>query len=165
MAKLSKSAFVSDPKLKISQAISVIFPEEWLKQKPEQEDLQEYSTNHEMTVSTFMARVDRTKPQTLLGNIGQIAACLKHYVSNERLLKIKESGLPTIVLTGTWDNMVNPKNSYHIAEVLGCHLEIFEGSGHALPNEQERRYNKLLDDHFTAAISLRKQKAIAVSSS
>lgn len=107
-----------------------------------------------MQIALFLARIDRSRPQTLGGNIGQTAACLRHYVSDERLRKIKESGLPVIVMTGTWDNLVNPKNSHHLAKVLECQLELFEGSGHGLPGEQPLRYNKLIDDHFIKAAAL-----------
>jgi pimeloyl-ACP methyl ester carboxylesterase len=115
-----------------------------------------FETNKDMTVSLALARIDRSRPQTLAGNLAQTAACLRHYVSDERLQKIKESGVLVLVMTGTWDNLVNPKNSYYLAEKLGCPLEVFEGSGHGLPGEQSERYNKTLDGHFSKAIALRK---------
>lgn len=104
-----------------------------------------------MQIAMFLARIDRSRPQTFGGNVGQTAACLRHYVSDDRLKIIKDSGLPVLVMTGTWDNLVNPKNSYYLAKVLECQLELFEGSGHGLPGEQPIRYNKLIDDHFTNA--------------
>lgn len=151
MTTLSKLLFVRDPKLKIGHAITLVYPPEWLLQKPEEEDLQHFETNRDMSISLFLARIERSRPQTLGGNIGQTAACLRHYVSDQRLEKIKESGIPVLVMTGTWDNLVNPKNSYHLAKVLGCQFELFEGSGHGLPGEQPIRYNKLLDEHFSNA--------------
>lgn len=149
---------IEDPKLKIGHAISLIYPPEWLKQKPEDLEYEHCETNQDMTVSIFLARNDRIRPQTLTGNIGQTAACLRHYVSDQRLLKIKEASIPVLVLTGTWDNLVNPKNSYHLAKVLDCHLEVFEGSGHALASEQYTRYNNIIDEHFTIASKSRKNK-------
>jgi pimeloyl-ACP methyl ester carboxylesterase len=114
-----------------------------------------FETNKDMSVSLFLARIDRSRPQTLAGVVAQTAACLRHYVSDERLEKIKESGVPALVMTGTWDNLVNPKNSYHLSEKISCPLELYEGSGHGLPSEQSERYNKMLDHHFTKAIALR----------
>ncbi|CAO3649087.1 unnamed protein product [Mucor hiemalis] len=160
VSTLSRLVFIREPKDKIGHAITLVFPTEWLQSKPEDEDYSEYATNKDMAVATFLARIDRTRPQPLRGNIGQTAAALRHYVSDERLKKIKDSGLPVIVMTGTWDNLVNPKNSYHLAEVLGCHLEVFEGSGHALPTEQSLRYNKFIDEHFTIAAALRANKTV-----
>lgn len=143
--------FISDPKLKVGHALTLVYPPEWLLLKPEEEDLQHFETNREMSISLYLARIERSRPQTLGGNIGQTAACLRHYVSDQRLLKIKEAGIPVLVMTGTWDNLVNPKNSRHLAKVLDCQLEIFEGSGHGLPGEQAVRYNKYIDEHFSKA--------------
>ncbi|KAI7887700.1 Alpha/Beta hydrolase protein [Mucor mucedo] len=151
ISTLSRLMFVRDPKLKVGHALTLIYPPEWLLSKPEEEDLQHYETNRDMSTALFLARIERSRPQTLGGNIGQTAACLRHYVSDQRLLKIKEAGIPVLVMTGTWDNLVNPKNSHHLAQVLDCQLEIFEGSGHGLPGEQAVRYNKYLDEHFSKA--------------
>jgi pimeloyl-ACP methyl ester carboxylesterase len=56
-----------------------------------------------------------------------------------------------LVVTGTWDNLINPANSFYLAEQLNADFECWEGSGHALPNEQAERYNNLLDVHFRKA--------------
>ncbi|KAI8090185.1 Alpha/Beta hydrolase protein [Gilbertella persicaria] len=151
---LTRLMTISDPKLKIGTALELVYPAEWLDDKPTEPDMVQFETNRDMSVSLFLARLDRSRPQTLAGNIGQTAACLRHYVSDQRLLKIKESGIPVLVVTGTWDNLVNPKNSHHLSRVLGCPLEIFEGSGHGLPGEQPVRYNQLIDNHFSKASSV-----------
>ena len=155
---LGRLIFVKDPKLKVGSAIELVYPPEWLSAKPSTEDpeMVKFDTNRDMVVSMALARIDRSRPQTLGGNLGQMAACLRHYVSDERLLKIKESGIPVLVVTGTWDNLVNPQNSFHISKVLDCPIEQFEGSGHGLPGEQPVRYNKLLDEHFSKAAALKK---------
>ncbi|KAI8971755.1 Alpha/Beta hydrolase protein [Mycotypha africana] len=150
---LTKNIFVRDPKLKLGSFIEIVYPPEWLSSKPTVEDDpdEKFETNRDMVISTALARIERTKPQTINGNLGQMAACLRHYVSDERLLKIKNSGIPVLVITGTWDNLVNPKNSYHISKVLECPLEVFDSSGHGIPGERPSRYNKLLDEHFSKA--------------
>lgn len=158
MTTLGRLAFIRDPKLKIGAAITLVYPPEWLNEKPSLPDMMEFETNKDMAISLFLARIARSRPQTFAGNMAQTAACLRHYVSDERLQKIKESGVFALVMTGTWDNLVNPKNSYYLSEKIGCSLEVFEGSGHGLPGEQSVRYNKTLDDHFTKAIALRNNK-------
>lgn len=150
---LGSLVFVKDPRVKIGRAITLVYPPKWLAAKPEEAEHAHFETNRDMFISTYLARLERSRPQTLTGNIGQTAACLSHYVSDSRLLKIKESGIPVLVMTGTWDNLVNPKNSYHISKVLGCPMEVFEGGGHGIPGEQPARYNKLIDDHFSGATS------------
>jgi pimeloyl-ACP methyl ester carboxylesterase len=80
-------------------------------------------------------------------------ACLGHHVSDDRLLNIRASGLPVMIVTGTYDNLVRPEYSYHMKKVFAedARFELFEGSGHAIPEEQPDRYNSLLVDHFTNA--------------
>ncbi|CAO3637414.1 unnamed protein product [Mucor fragilis] len=153
---LGSLVFVRDPKLKIGRAMDIVYPPEWLAAKPTSEDpeMVKFDTNRDMVISMALARIDRSRPQSLGGNLGQMAACLRHYVSDERLLKIRQSGIPVLVVTGTWDNLVNPQNSFHISKVLDCPLEQFEGSGHGLPGEQPVRYNKLIDQHFSKAAGL-----------
>ena len=156
VTKLTQLAFIADPKQKIGHAVELIYPPEWLDKKPEETEMGDYATNRDMAVDMFLARIPRTRAQTFLGNIGQTAACLRHNVSDARLTKLKETGLPIIVFTGTVDNLVNPKNSHHLSKVLECPLKVYEGSGHAIPSEQPIRYNKDIDQHFTKAAESRK---------
>lgn len=115
---------------------------------------EKHKTNREMATHNFISHIRRSRLQPLHGNLAQTAACLTHSFSDARLLKIKESGLPVMVITGTWDNLVRPSNSYHLKRVLEPRrFEVFEGSGHAIPEEQPDRYNRFLDEHFTSASS------------
>lgn len=100
---------------------------------------------------SFIKHATKSRLQPIRGNIGQSAACLRHNVSDQRLKKIKESKVPAMVITGTIDNFVNPAHSHHLQEMLGARYEIFEGSGHAIPEEQADRYNALLEDFFESA--------------
>lgn len=152
---LSRLIFVKNPEDKISSAITLVYPPEWLDAKPVAPENAHFKTNREMSISVALARLERSRPQTLGGNLGQMAACLRHYVSDQRLLRIKEKKIPVLVITGTYDNLVNPKNSYHLSEVLGCKIHVFEGSGHGLPSEQSVAYNNLLDEHFSNAAKSR----------
>lgn len=45
-----------------------------------------------------------------------------------------------MVVTGTVDNLVRPSNSFHMANVMKCRLEVFPGGGHALSSEQPEWY-------------------------
>jgi pimeloyl-ACP methyl ester carboxylesterase len=56
-----------------------------------------------------------------------------------------------MIVTGTFDNLVRPEYSYHMKKVLeNARFELFEGSGHAIHEEQTDRYNSLLVDHFSS---------------
>ncbi|CDS05723.1 hypothetical protein LRAMOSA08251 [Lichtheimia ramosa] len=153
ISSLSKIVlFYRNPRDKLKAAMELVYPESWLSQKPEHPDLaKKYDTNREMATANFISHVARSRLQPLRGNIAQTAACLGHNFSDERLYKIKSSGLPVMVITGTWDNLVRPQYSYHLKKVLNPRFELFKGSGHAIPEEQPDRYNALLDDHFTNA--------------
>lgn len=72
-------------------------------------------------------------------------------MSDQRLKKITENNVPTMVITGTIDNFVNPAHSHHLQKVLGAKYEVFEGSGHAIPEEQADRYNALLEQFFESS--------------
>lgn len=147
-----------DPRDQLNAAIDLLYPKEWLSQKPLLATSQ-FATNRELAISGFIDHNSRTRRQTLQGNLGQILACLTHHVSDARLLKIKESGLAIMIVTGTYDNLVRPEYSYHMKKVFaeGARFELFDGSGHAIPEEQPDRYNNLLVDHFTVATNKKNQ--------
>jgi pimeloyl-ACP methyl ester carboxylesterase len=134
----------------LNAAIELVYPKAWLEQKPLNQT--EYATNKELAIHGFIGHITRSRRQPLHGNLGQTAACLRHYVSDHRLRNIESSGLPILIVTGTFDNLVRPEYSYHMKKVLeNARFELFEGSGHAIPEEQPDRYNSLLVDHFSFA--------------
>ncbi|KAG1395768.1 hypothetical protein G6F60_010038 [Rhizopus arrhizus] len=140
--------FARDPTYKLTQILSLLYPPQWLSAKPTAIEHASYETNADMSLAQYLARMDRSRPQTLIGHLGQMIAVLTHFVSEARLEKIKSSGVRCLVMTGTWDHLVNPKNSYYLSQRLGCELVVFEGSGHILPVEEPERYNRLMDHHF-----------------
>ena len=135
--------------------MELVYPEQWLIQKPENPSkAAKFDTNREMATANFIRHVGKSRLQPIHGNLGQTAAVLRHSVSDDRLLKIKKAGLPVLVITGTWDNLVRPQYSYHLKEMLDPRFELFDGSGHAIPEEQPDRYNALIDEHFSHAAAI-----------
>ncbi|KAI8050200.1 Alpha/Beta hydrolase protein [Syncephalis plumigaleata] len=61
---------------------------------------------------------------------------------------IRDTGIPILVCTGTYDTLVRPSNSYYIAEVLEARLEVFQDCGHVIALQEPERYNNLLMEHF-----------------
>ncbi|CAJ0846165.1 16107_t:CDS:10 [Entrophospora sp. SA101] len=100
---------------------------------------------------SMIQRISNTRIQPVRGAIGQISACLRHYVSSERLRIIQDKIPKILVVTGNLDNFVRPSNSFYLAEELNADFEYFEGSGHVIPGEQPERYNSLLEEHFRKA--------------
>ncbi|KAI9314780.1 Alpha/Beta hydrolase protein [Dichotomocladium elegans] len=145
--------FHRNPADRVNTALELIHPKDWLRKTPENKEMaQKYKTNREMATASFLRHVRKSRLQPLHGNLAQTWACLNHYFSDDRLRKIKASGLPVLVVTGSYDYLVRTEYSYHLNAILEPRFEVFHGSGHGIPEEQPDRYNALLDDHFTKAI-------------
>ncbi|GES92615.1 alpha/beta-hydrolase [Rhizophagus clarus] len=143
---LSRLLFIRNPLDKIDIVVKLLFPNEWLRAPAPPGS--SHATNEEHILETFRQRIAKRGIQPVNGAIGQMAACIRHYCSPSRLHRIKCYISQILVITGTLDNLVNPANSYYLAKQLNAEFECWEGSGHALPNEQAERYNNLLDFHF-----------------
>ncbi|CAG8601330.1 9318_t:CDS:2 [Ambispora gerdemannii] len=144
-----KMMFIRDRQKKIPIFVDLIFPKPWLTSPAPSNS--SYATNNEYLYDLLRQRIMITKSATLTGTVGQIVAILTHRVSRERLLHIRENIPRILVNTGTWDNLVKPKNSYFLKDQLNADFHVFEGSGHGLPTEQAERYNAGLEDHFRKA--------------
>ncbi|CAG8697721.1 20394_t:CDS:10, partial [Rhizophagus irregularis] len=127
---LSKLMFIRNPLDKIDIVVKLLFPNEWLRAPAPPGS--SHATNEEHILETYRQRIAKRGIQPVNGAIGQMAACIRHYCSPSRTL----------------DNLINPANSHYLAKQLNADFECWEGSGHALPNEQAERYNNLLDLHF-----------------
>jgi hypothetical protein len=122
---LARSAFISKTLAeRVDQMLDLVYPPSWLNLACTEA---EFPTNRDMVKDRAIQRGKVTKVQPLHGNIGQTAACLRHYVSDTRLKLITKAGLPVMIVTGTWDYLVRPQYSYHMQKVLNCRLEVFEG--------------------------------------
>ncbi|CAJ0866433.1 3616_t:CDS:10 [Entrophospora sp. SA101] len=145
---LMKLFMKKNPIDKVQLAVDALFPEHWLKSPSIGSS---HNTNRERVVESMVQRISNTRIQPVRGAIGQISACLRHYVSSERLRIIQDKIPKILVVTGNLDNFVRPSNSFYLAEELNADFEYFEGSGHVIPGEQPERYNSLLEEHFRKA--------------
>ncbi|CAO3612237.1 unnamed protein product [Cunninghamella blakesleeana] len=156
VSTLAKIAlFYREPKDKLNAAMDLVYPNDWLKQIPENPELaKKYTTNRDKVITSFIRHIGQSELQPLHGNLGQVSACLRHFVSNDRLLKLRKSNINIMVVTGTEDNLVPPASSFHLNDILKPNrFEVFKGSGHNIPEEQTDRYNQLLLDHFNTSFS------------
>ncbi|KAI9249548.1 Alpha/Beta hydrolase protein [Sporodiniella umbellata] len=149
ITNLVKLLCIRDPTHRVQMGLNLVYPAHWLAAKPTSVEYQQYDTNADLSLALFLARMDRSRAQSLMGSLSQMAAGLRHHVSDARLRAIRETRVPVLVMTGTVDHLVDPANSYHLADILQAKLVVFEGSGHGLPSEQTDRYNTLIDQHFT----------------
>jgi pimeloyl-ACP methyl ester carboxylesterase len=61
--------------------------------------------------------------------------------------RVPEISMPTLVLTGLEDNVVDPRNSELLAErIPGAQLETFPGSGHLFFWEQPERFVEVVTE-------------------
>ncbi|KAK3847129.1 MAG: Alpha/Beta hydrolase protein [Linnemannia gamsii] len=139
---LSRVILIKDPHLRMKLIAETLYPKTWLEAAPAKGS--PFSTNQEFVVDSLSKRFANTPVQPIHSNIAQSWAALFHHVNSTRLAQIRDSGLPTLVLTGTRDNFVRPSGSHHLAKELGAPLVVFEGSGHALPSEQTETYCRFL---------------------
>ncbi|KAF9384924.1 hypothetical protein CPC16_008204 [Podila verticillata] len=144
---LSRVILIKDPVARMRLISETLFPVSWLEKAAPKDS--EFATNREMVVDSLTRRFKNTPLQPLHGNIAQSYAALLHHVSSKRLAQIRDSGLPVLVMTGTFDNFVRPSGSYHLQKELKCKMVIFEGSGHALPTEQTETYCRFVDELAT----------------
>ncbi|KAJ3332712.1 hypothetical protein HDU76_013325 [Blyttiomyces sp. JEL0837] len=97
-------------------------------------------------------RVPLPSPQ---GIRGQRLACYTHHMSRRRLHKLRDSGIPIIVITGDSDVVVRPSNSIYLARNLRSRLELFVGGGHGLAVQFPDRFNAVLLKHFRRSLEIR----------
>ncbi|KAI8814017.1 Alpha/Beta hydrolase protein [Cladochytrium replicatum] len=116
-----------------------------------EETTETFRTNRDYLAALFMYRAKLTRPQTVYGSLSQLYAAMTHSVSKDRLHALRDSGVPILVVTGTWDKMVDPKNSEYLSQQLGARLHVFHGAGHAMSAEQSLEYNQMLKTHFDKA--------------
>jgi len=90
----------------------------------------------------------RTEPALQLRfYFSQLLAPITHHVSQDRLLKLKESQLPILVMTGTNDLLVKHENSFDLKEILDPKIFlVFDGAGHGINVECREQWNKAVED-------------------
>ncbi|KAJ3060207.1 hypothetical protein HDU98_003804 [Podochytrium sp. JEL0797] len=131
----------TDPVQKMEGLIRLLFPPAWLELEANG------VTNREVMREVFVRRGKTVPVQTPMGAIGQLFAAISHHVSPARLKAIADSQIPVMVVTGTWDNLVRPANSYYLVRHLKPRVfRVFEGAGHAVATEYYQEYNALLKE-------------------
>jgi pimeloyl-ACP methyl ester carboxylesterase len=80
--------------------------------------------------------------------IQQMQACAQHDTS-ARLHKLS---MPTLVIHGTADRLIDVSNGRLIARLIPAPLELLEGVGHMFWWEQPERSAELVREHALAAV-------------
>lgn len=78
----------------------------------------------------------------------QVAAVFTHKVEKPRLELLKRAKVPTLVITGTHDNLIRSSNSIEIAQTLDVKPVILQDYGHHLCWECPEELNRLIQQHL-----------------
>lgn len=91
----------------------------------------------------------------------QLSAVISHYISWERLALLRSFKLPTIIICGKLDNLVNAYNS---CEILAPHLKgellVFGDAGHGVNEQYATEVNLALKRNIDAGYNLSKSLKI-----
>jgi len=94
--------------------------------------------------------IEKAPLSSFKGVLSQLLAINKHWISSPRLLYLKRTGIPALVIVGTEDCLVHPRNSYYIQQQLNCELLEVE-AGHGIPSECSDFLNHNLQRHILNA--------------
>jgi len=144
--KLLKIFTVSEPEKKVPLSLSLLYSPKFLAQEKDGRKMAE------IVGEMHLERLRLDPPPPIAGAYGQILACTTHHISSERLLKLKNSGIPICVVTGTNDHLVDPANSYDLKEILQPQeFIVFEGAGHGITLECKDLFNEAIVRNFKRA--------------
>jgi len=149
---LLKAAFHFEPAERADIMHKVLYSKEYLQRA------EEGITNYDKLRQMYVDTSNSLPKVNFWGFLGQAKAVHTHYVSNQRLSFLKNSGVPILIMTGTYDFLVKPVNSHFLHKFLSAEIEIFEGAGHCINIECEDKFNKALLKHIRKAMNPTKEK-------
>lgn len=86
-----------------------------------------------------------TKPQSLVGAIGQIAAGLTHKVTPDRLAKISASVPKVLILSAAEDMLIPYTEGEKLRRCMPeAEYQCWEKTGHGICGQHKERFNQLL---------------------
>ncbi|KAJ3228295.1 hypothetical protein HK099_004288 [Clydaea vesicula] len=146
----SRQLKMLNPSHPFISAVHMLFPEKFLAREAPKEfqpvhiPFKDNYTMEDVVIDGIRRKDRKTRLTTAAGFIGQISAVMTHYVSPARLRMIKEN--PNVLMV----------------EKLGGRLDLYHDHGHALPEENPKRYNKMLEEFINESI-LKKEALITLS--
>ncbi|KAF8431824.1 Alpha/Beta hydrolase protein [Boletus edulis BED1] len=138
---------ISVPEKKLPIFEDMMLPNEWLDSLAE--DDPEGRTNREVERERFRRRVQLTKPQTLMGALGQMAAGITHSMSPERLAKVSASVPKVLILSAAEDIVIPAAEGANLKRHMPeAEFQCWEKTGHAMCAQHRKRCNQLLENVF-----------------
>jgi len=103
---------------------------------------------HAANPDATLAWIRRSEHASFRCSAAQFAAVLRHGTAR----RLAHIGAPTLVITGSADRLVPPRNSEVLAAAIpGAKLVILQGAGHVFPLEREDETVRALTQHFLGA--------------
>ncbi len=100
---------------------------------------------HEQNPRAALEWLQRAEHTSLRFALAQILAVARHHA----LPRLSQIRAPTLVITGSGDRLIPPRNSEVLAQAIpGARLLVLPGAGHCFPLEREEETVRALCDHF-----------------
>lgn len=139
----------SDPKKVVDAMLSFLYPPEFLATKNG-----DNGTMHDVVFKyhSEVAAINGAPPAS--GSLGQTAALMFHFVSDDKLRQIRDYGFPILVVGAQQDHCINVSHALHFRDVLASdHTQfvMYEDAGHAVLLQHIDEVADNLISTFTAA--------------
>ncbi|EGC40255.1 hypothetical protein DICPUDRAFT_25440 [Dictyostelium purpureum] len=142
----SKSLFHRDFSKKADILLDTLFSKQYLSS---QSELDPSKTKRQELIEEYVNKMNSTKAPPISTLFGHMRCIFTHYVSSSRLESIKNQDFPVLVLTGTDDYLVKPKNSFSLKNKLSpTEFIVYENCGHCVNVEKLSEFNHAIENHF-----------------
>jgi pimeloyl-ACP methyl ester carboxylesterase len=142
--------------------IPLLYSKKWLAKKYVDDSglVSPSLTNHDVARAELIQIRQDEGVESVAGVLGQIGACLRHYISFARLQILRESGVPTMIMTGDKDKLVRFQNSFILRDALQPRkFVLLNGAGHMIHEECAQKVNESLFSHFENSKSYQSKSA------
>ncbi|KAF5373116.1 hypothetical protein D9758_001722 [Tetrapyrgos nigripes] len=137
---LAKATFTKDIDERIPLLHEMVYPTIWLDAKVEGDP--QGRTNRQIETELYRARIQATRPQTLLGALSQMCAGLTHHVSPTRLSTISRVIPKVVILTGDEDQLVATENSFYLKKHMKeAEFIQWKDTGHGIHFQRTKEFN------------------------
>ncbi|KAA6380427.1 MAG: hypothetical protein EZS28_024045, partial [Streblomastix strix] len=156
IVRMAKSSFSSSRSKKMETEAPVLYSKEFL---------DEVQPNLRMTGMQYITQPFSHSPfsddeSTFGASIAQLAACLTHFVSVERMNEIKKAGIPTLAIHGTIDATIPFSHGKYLAEHLNSEFHPVEGASHNIFIEREEEVYQTIIDFLLRVPQINENRAI-----
>jgi pimeloyl-ACP methyl ester carboxylesterase len=137
MSTLGRSLFTRTPEQKAAMVNNILYSQEFLNGTTK-----DGQSVRDFVTQAYVKRVNSEPPARLSGFLGQVSAITTHNFPDEKLHKLRDSGIPILVASGTNDYLVDHRNSIYLSEALKpVEFILWEGAGHGVPMEKFQEFN------------------------